>query len=365
MYGGDGLARLDGRVVLAPFVLPGERIRAAARAARSRAWSSARTLEVLEPSPERVAAAVPGISAAAAAATTSTRRTNSSSPPSAPSWRRNCAGWERSSRRRRSRWWRPSRGATAIARNCTSKSGQIGYREARSHRLCAIDECPISSPKINQAIARARRRCCAMRAGRASSTRSRSSPTSARCSSTCSRPTARWRAASSSGARKRFRGLVEGALDYQGRFRVSRNSFFQVNRFLAGPTGGDRAGRRRGRDGARPLRRRGTVFAGAGAALPPGDRRGIRRGAARDLRFNAERAGLASVKPNGHGRGVSRELERAPDFVLADPPRAGLGKTVVERLAALSRAASPSSPAIRPRSRAIWRRCCGGYSIAR
>src|SRR6266571_769398 len=28
VYGGDGLARLDGRVVLAPFVLPGERIRA-------------------------------------------------------------------------------------------------------------------------------------------------------------------------------------------------------------------------------------------------------------------------------------------------------------------------------------------------
>ena len=30
VYGGEGLARLDGRVVLAPFVLPGERIRAAA-----------------------------------------------------------------------------------------------------------------------------------------------------------------------------------------------------------------------------------------------------------------------------------------------------------------------------------------------
>src|SRR5208282_5898176 len=27
VYGGDGLARLEGRVVLAPFVLPGERIR--------------------------------------------------------------------------------------------------------------------------------------------------------------------------------------------------------------------------------------------------------------------------------------------------------------------------------------------------
>ncbi len=31
VYGGEGLARLDGRVVLAPFVLPGERVRARAR----------------------------------------------------------------------------------------------------------------------------------------------------------------------------------------------------------------------------------------------------------------------------------------------------------------------------------------------
>ncbi|MCX6628178.1 MAG: TRAM domain-containing protein [Candidatus Solibacter sp.] len=30
VYGGDGLARLDGRVVFTPFVLPGERILARA-----------------------------------------------------------------------------------------------------------------------------------------------------------------------------------------------------------------------------------------------------------------------------------------------------------------------------------------------
>ena len=30
---------------------------------------------------------------------------------------------------------------------------RLGYREARSHRLCAVSECPIASPKINQAIA--------------------------------------------------------------------------------------------------------------------------------------------------------------------------------------------------------------------
>src|ERR1019366_5093528 len=27
------------------------------------------------------------------------------------------------------------------------------YREARSHRLCTVGECPVASPKINKAIA--------------------------------------------------------------------------------------------------------------------------------------------------------------------------------------------------------------------
>ncbi len=30
---------------------------------------------------------------------------------------------------------------------------RLGYREARSHKLCAVTECPVGSPKINQAIA--------------------------------------------------------------------------------------------------------------------------------------------------------------------------------------------------------------------
>ena len=30
--------------------------------------------------------------------------------------------------------------------------GQLGYWEARSHKLCAIDHCPISSPKLNHTI---------------------------------------------------------------------------------------------------------------------------------------------------------------------------------------------------------------------
>src|ERR1035438_10139097 len=58
VYGGDGLARPDGRVVLAPFVLPGARIRAGAGRERP-GLVHAQTLEILDPAPERVPAPCP------------------------------------------------------------------------------------------------------------------------------------------------------------------------------------------------------------------------------------------------------------------------------------------------------------------
>ena len=58
MYGGDGLGRIDGRVVFAPFVLPGERIRARAEQEKP-GLVRARMLEVLEAAPDRVTAPCP------------------------------------------------------------------------------------------------------------------------------------------------------------------------------------------------------------------------------------------------------------------------------------------------------------------
>src|SRR5215475_13775134 len=58
VYGGDGLGRLDGRVVFAPFVLPGERIRAKAEQEKP-GLVRARMLEVLEAAPDRVAPRCP------------------------------------------------------------------------------------------------------------------------------------------------------------------------------------------------------------------------------------------------------------------------------------------------------------------
>src|SRR3954467_2147076 len=53
-YGGAGVARLDGYVVFVRDAVPGDRVRAPVTK-RKRAYAEARALEVLEPSPDRIA----------------------------------------------------------------------------------------------------------------------------------------------------------------------------------------------------------------------------------------------------------------------------------------------------------------------
>ena len=53
-YGGNGIARMEGYVVFVAGAIPGDLVRAVVTK-RKRAYAEARTLEVLEPSPERIA----------------------------------------------------------------------------------------------------------------------------------------------------------------------------------------------------------------------------------------------------------------------------------------------------------------------
>ena len=141
MYGGDGLARLDGRVVFAPFVLPGERIRADGGAGKAAAWCARARWKCWSPRRDRVAAPCPYF-ARCGGCHYQHAPYDYQLRPSAPSWRRSCGGWARSSRRRRSRWSRRALGLSQPRRSCTWKTGRIGYREARSHKLCAIEQLP-------------------------------------------------------------------------------------------------------------------------------------------------------------------------------------------------------------------------------
>ena len=333
VYGGDGLARLDGRVVFAPFVLPGERILARAEQEKP-GMVRARMLEVLEAAPDRVVAPCPvygrcggchyqhapyayQLVAKRAILVEALERLGKMAPPAEIA----VVSAEPLGYRNRVQ--------------LHVEEDRIGYREARSHRLCMVGECPVGSPKINQAIA-----------ALSAMTRDGRWPRFVKSLEVFTderevqinvleteRPVARrffdWCGAL-------IPGLVEGALDYRGEFRVSSNSFFQVNRLLI-----DRLveAALEGAEGETAA----DLYAGVGLLSLPLARR-FREvtavesgaGAVRDLQFNAARAGLGNLHAVSQTAEEHLEqLEKAPDFVVLDPPRTGLGKAVVARLTEL------------------------------
>ncbi|MCL4401199.1 MAG: hypothetical protein M1436_00845 [Acidobacteria bacterium] len=58
-------------------------------------------------------------------------------------------------------------------------------------------------------------------------------------------------------------------------------------------------------------------------------------GAVRDLEFNAARSGVALASVQSTAEEYLAALEKAPDFLLLDPPRTGIGKSMVHRIAQL------------------------------
>ena len=330
VYGGDGLARLNGRVVFAPFVLPGERVRAETERQKP-GLVQARTLEVLEPSAERVEPACPvfgrcggchyqhapyeyQLAAKRTILVEELRRLGKIEPPGEIS----IVASEPFAYRNRVQ--------------LHIENGQLGYWEPRSHKLCSIEACPIASPKADQAIA-------ALAAMLHDPRWPRFVPSLEVFTDEeqvqlnvydTERPVARrffdW-------CGENIPGMVVGALDYRGQFRVSSNSFFQVNRFLI-----DRLVETalEGAEGDTAL----DLYAGVGLFTVPLARRFQKvtavesgGGASRDLRFNVDRAGVTGVRADtATVEAFLEKLKRAPDFVLVDPPRAGLGKPVVDRL---------------------------------
>ena len=327
VYGGDALARVDGRVVLAPFVLPGETARL-----NVGEHIHADLLEVTAAAPERV-------------------------EPPCPLFTR-CGGCQyqhapyqfqvarkvdilREQLRRVGKIDYTGEietlsGPPLNYRNRAQfhiADGRIGYLAARSHTLVPVNgECPISSPRLNQALAEMRARLPDPRF-----------PRFVHCLEIftnevdlqvnvleADRPVARsfydW-----------CGSMV--AIDYAtsfGTFRVSPRSFFQVNRFLVEPLVDAALQNATGETAL-------DLYAGVGLFALPMARRfknvtAVEAGsdAARDLEVNAARAGVSLGIERARVEDFLPRLNTPPDFVLADPPRAGLGKQVVAQLARLA-----------------------------
>ena len=329
IYGGAGLARVDGQVALTPFVLPGELVETSIVRTRKDMIEGELT-RVVEASPERAEAPCPHFSICGGChyqhanyeyqlrqkceiLKDSLRRVGRVTPPeeiaivSGPPWEyRNRAQFH-------------------------FDEGQAGFLEAGSHTLRPVDRCPISSPKLNEALAALTKMA-----------KDRRFPDFLRSLEIfTNEEQVQVNVIETEGGRHTAKvffewceqaipGAVSGAIQYGG-FRVSYGSFFQVNRFLVdelvavavGNASGDRAL---------------DLFAGVGLftrALLKQFRKvtAVETGASacRDLEVNVEQARVERMQAGMY----LEDLKVTPDFVLADPPRAGLGKAVVKQLARL------------------------------
>ena len=323
VYGGHGLARDNGRVLLTPFVLPGERI-----IAEPVDKLHARLIRIDEPSPERVPAPCPYYGV--------------------------CGGCHyqhapyefqltqkreilREVFRRIGKINAPAdirivRGPEWQYRNRTQlhvQDRQIGYLRMGSHELCPVDHCPISSPKLNEAIA-----------ALAEMVRHRRWPPFIRSVElftnetdvqfnviATDKPLARhffdW-------AAEQIPGHAAGAIPYHAAgetFNVGPRSFFQVNRFLVDALVETAIGDATGDTAV-------DLYAGVGLFTIPLTKRfrsvtAVERGPGL-----VATPGVQSVKSAVDE--YVRSLDSAPDFVLTDPPRDGLGKIVTRELLRIS-----------------------------
>jgi 23S rRNA (uracil1939-C5)-methyltransferase len=311
VYGGEGLSRLEGKVVLTPFVLPGEVVRAEIERAKNDLWRG-RLLEVLQPSPSRVA-------------------------PGCPYFQR-CGGcqyqhidypFQLEQKREILREALKRVGKIEFASEIGVISGEpwqyrnrvqlhieggaVGYFAQGSRDLCAIDHCPIASPKLNETIGKIKPH----RASTAVELFTNETDVQVNVIDRVPRP--ELTALTSLG--------VTTPIEYSG-FQVSRNSFFQVNRFLIDRLVGCAVWDAQGEWAV-------DLYAGVGLfAVKLAERftkvTAVESGgsAFRDLTHNFPQAPV-----NANVEDYLAGLHETPDFILADPPRAGLGKLVAKELA--------------------------------
>ena len=375
VYGGEGLGRLEGRAVLLPLVLAGERVEAHPVKEEPR-LVRARLAQVLEPSPARIAPHCTYFTRCggchyqhmgyeeqllykAAILQETLQRVGKITAPApellaSPPWHyRNRAQFK------------------------THKHGdtfQLGYFELGSHRLLPVERCPISSPRINEILPElwqlGRRSDFPAGSGEievfvthddsgvlvnvASQGRWPETLVSALheyiadvASLAVAEGAARLAALPRSATSRVF---GRGYLVYRAgnmEHRVSHGSFFQTNRFLADTLAAVATENLEGDTAV-------DLFAGVGyfALHLAGKFRRVvavesNNASIRDLESNRQRAGLAHVEavpataeqflpqPNTPPRRGSGRLALHPDAVLLDPPRAGLSKAAAGHLADL------------------------------
>jgi 23S rRNA (uracil1939-C5)-methyltransferase len=327
VYGGDAMARIEGRVVFVPFALPGETVKVGLKQGDMHATLT----EIVQPSAERVTAPCPLFTRCGGCH-------YQHAPYEFQLARKVDILREQLRRVGKIKWEGEIATISGPALGYRNRgqfhlhNGKIGYLAAGSHNLVPVDgECPISSPRLNQALAEMRERMPDRRfPGFVHSLELFTDETNVQVNILeTDKPVA-----------KSFYEWCGStvALEYAtkfGKFRVSPRSFFQVNRFLIEQLVDTAIGDASGGSAL-------DLYAGVGLFSLPLARKfkkvaAVEGGvtAARDLEVNAENAGLVIQHLQGRVEDHLARITATPDFVVADPPRAGLGKTVVSHLARL------------------------------
>jgi 23S rRNA (uracil1939-C5)-methyltransferase len=357
VYGGDGLAHADGNTVFVPYVMPGEKVRAAVKQKRNKLiW--AQLLEVVSPAPERQKALCPHFQTCGGC--------HYQHIPAAEQLRlKKEILRETLSRLGRVTWDGPiiehsaepfgyrNRAQWAL-RN--AKPLALGYYLPESSVIVPIDVCPVLSPTLEKTFEQLQNMT------RLGHLPEKVLEIEAFVDSTDEKialnvaferfpkPAAELAAAFRRALPKieslllldqskdRFELTGPGYLFHEAgrfRFRVSHLSFFQVNRFLVEDllltmTAGAKG------DVALDL------YSGVGFFTLPLAKSfnkvicvDANLAATRDLYANAEAAGVTVTSHNEHAEEFLRKTQEKPDFVSLDPPRAGLGAGAATALASL------------------------------
>jgi 23S rRNA (uracil1939-C5)-methyltransferase len=334
VYGGAGLARHEGRAVLIPLTLPGDRVAITVDRQKTGLWEAHAT-EWLERSPAWQEAPCPvfgqcggchyqhmpyadQLPAKVEILREALRRIGKVEAPAEIGV---LAGEP---------WQYRNRIQFHIDR------ARLGFQQMRSNRLVAIEDCPISAPKLSEAVSAIRKLLHDPHWPRF--LKSLELFTNGETVLVNVRETEGDRGLAKgffSWLSRYVPGAQDGHLDYDAagyRFRVSHGAFFQVNRFLVDALVDAALGDATGGSAL-------DLYAGVGLFSLPLTRRFASvtavesdGAAVRDLTVNAE---THQAKVQVHRMQAEQFLEQfngAPDFIVADPPRSGLGKTVVKHL---------------------------------
>lgn len=357
IYGGDGLAHADGNTVFVPYVLPNEQVRASVRTRKKR-LIHANLVEVQKAAPARVAAKCPHFGACGGCHYQHVeigeqvrlkkeilRETLS---------RLGGIEWTAAIQEHTAEPYAYRNRAQWAFRDAMPRA--FGYFLPESAHILPIDECPVLSPCLAatfqrlQELARGNSLPPGILEIEAFADGEDSKVALNVAFERFPKPAkalmADFKAALPSleslllldQSKNRFELDGPGYLLQQAggfNYRVNHLSFFQVNRFLVEDLLKTVVGEAKGGYAL-------DLYAGVGFFTLPLAKtfhkvRSVdaNLAATRDLRNNAETAGVQVTSENEHTEEFLKKNQEQPDFVVLDPPRAGLGAETAARLANL------------------------------